>query len=356
MRITACRRDYPKYACLPVACRGMLVNLGEIDARCLLGEYMAELSIGLDIGGSKMAFVVADRQGKIRQRSTLPTDAGAGSAHTFNRIADKLNQLIAGHDRVSGIGIGVPGPVDPGRGIALHAANLGWKNVNLRAAITERLSHPLPVYIENDVNAGALGEGLFGAALGRPSFIYLAVGTGLGGAIMLNNQLVRGASNSAMEIGHLSLEPIRGRPCACGLRGCLETSASGKGVVARAQEQIAEYPDSPLRADAITTRRIIKLAETGDRLALHVMSEAAQALGIACAICLSLFNPSLIIFAGGFAQASWHLLEEPLRQSMRSRCLPLNVDAVDISLSPLADAALGASALVWHDNAPKEVS
>lgn len=316
----------------------------------------AELSIGLDIGGTKMAFVVADRQGKIRQRSTLPTDAGGEFAAALNRIAQRLNQLTVVHQSVRGIGIGVPGPVDPERGIALHAANLGWKNVSLRDAITERLSPQLPVYIDNDVNAGALGERLFGAALGSPSFIYLAVGTGLGGAIMLNNRLIRGASNSAMEIGHLSLDPIQGRPCACGLRGCLEMTASGKGIVAQAQEHIAEYPDSPLRADAITTHRIIKLAETGDRLALHVMSEAAHALGIACAICVSLFNPSLIIIAGGLAQASWHLLEEPLCQSMRLRCLPLNVDAVDISLSPLADAALGAAALVWHHDAGKAVS
>ena len=307
-----------------------------------------ELTIGLDIGGTKMAFVVADRHGKIRQRSTLPTDAGCDFATTLDRIARQLNQLQAAYQSVRGIGIGVPGPVDSERGLALHAANLGWKNLSLRDAITERLSPPLPVFIDNDVNAGAIGERLFGAAQGSPSFVYLAVGTGLGGAIMLNNRLVRGASNSAMEIGHLSLDPIHGLPCACGLRGCLEMTASGKGIVAQAQQHIADYPDSSLRADAITTYRIINLAQAGDRLAARVMNEAAHALGIACAFCVSLLNPSLIIIAGGLAQASWHLLEEPLRQSMRSRCLPLNIDAVDISLSPLADAALGASALVWH--------
>jgi len=316
----------------------------------------AELTIGLDIGGTKMAFVVADRHGKIHQRSTLPTDAGSDFATALNRITRQLNLLTATYQSVRGIGIGVPGPVDTERGLALHAANLGWRNLSLRDAITERLSPQRPVYIDNDVNAGAIGERLFGAALSSPSFVYLAVGTGLGGAIMLNNRLIRGASNSAMEIGHLSLDPIHGLPCACGLRGCLEMTASGKGIVARVHEHIADYPDSPLRADAITTHRIIDLALAGDRLAARVMSEAAHALGIACAFCVSLFNPSLIIIAGGLAQASWHLLEEPLRQSMSSRCLPLNVDAVEITLSPLADAALGASALVWHHDAPKEVS
>ncbi len=310
-----------------------------------------DCAIGLDIGGTKMAFVVADRQGKIYHESTLPTDAGSDSAHTFNRIAQKLNQLIAAHERVTGIGIGVPGPVDAERGVALQAANLGWKDLGLRDAIAEQLLRPLPIYVENDVNAGAIGEQLFGAAKGESQFVYLSVGTGFGGAVMLNRRLLRGASKSEMEIGHVSLDPVKGRPCACGGRGCLEMSAAGRGMVAHAIEHIADYPDSRLTAGAITTHQIIALAADGDALSTHVISEAAEALGIACAWCVNLFNPPLIVIGGGLAQASWSLLETPLRLALRARCLPLNHDAVTVALSALSDAALGASALVSYHEA-----
>ena len=308
----------------------------------------AELTIGLDIGGTKMAFVVADRQGNIHHQSTLPTDAGLDVDHTLNQIARQLNQLIAQYEGLCGIGIGLPGPVDSDRGVALHAANLGWRNVTVRDAIAERLSRPLPIYLDNDVNVGAIGEQLFGAAKGAPDYVYLIVGTGLGGAVMLNDRLLRGTTYSEMEIGHISLDPVKGRPCACGLRGCLEMSASGKGIVAHAREHIADYPNSRLNAEAITTHEIIQLAGEGDVLANHVMSAAARALGIACAWCVNLFNPKLIILAGGLMHACWHLLEDPMLQALQARCLPMNFDAVAISLSKLTDGALGASALVWY--------
>jgi len=307
-----------------------------------------EITIGLDIGGTKMAFVVADRQGNIHHASSLPTEAQADFALTLKRIIEQLNPLIARYENVCGIGIGVPGPVDSVRGVALHAANLGWKNVGLRDAIAELLLRPLPIYLDNDVNAGAIGEKLFGAAKGVSNCLYLIVGTGLGGAVISNNRLLRGASNSEMEIGHVSLDPINGLLCACGQRGCLETTASGKGIVAQALDRIGDYPHSRLSSKAITTHEIIRLAGEGDALAVKVMNQAADALGIACAWCVNLFNPSLIIFAGGLARASWHLLEKPLRQSMRARCLPLNDEAVTLSLSKLNDGALGASALAWH--------
>ena len=307
-----------------------------------------DLTIGLDIGGTKMAFVVADRQGKIKHASALPTEATSDINQALDRIARQLNQLIKQFEGVRGIGIGVPGPVDSARGVALHAANLGWKNIRVRDELTKRLHRPLPIVVDNDVNAGAIGEQLFGLAKGIPVVVYLTLGTGLGGALLLHGQLFRGASNSEMEIGHVSLDPVNGRLCACGQRGCLETSAAGVGLVAHAKELLADFPDSSLNSGAITTHQIIRLAGEGDTLAVHVMNEAALALGIACAWCVNLFNPNLIVVAGGLAHASWHLLYAPLLQAMHSHCLPINCDAVTVSLSKLTDGALGASALAWH--------
>ena len=200
-----------------------------------------DLTIGLDIGGTKMAFVVADRQGTIHETKTLPTNSLHGVSDTLERIIAELNSYLGRYGRICGIGIGVPGPVDTAQGVALHAANLGWENVPLGDAISSRLSREMPIYVENDVNVGAIGEQLFGNARGVTDYVYLTVGTGLGGAVMINNCLLRGASHSEMELGHVSLDPVNGRQCTCGQRGCVEMSISGKGIVANARQHIAVH-------------------------------------------------------------------------------------------------------------------
>lgn len=315
-----------------------------------------ELAIGLDIGGTKMAFVLADRQGRIYADTTLPTNSGAAVADFFDRVASQLNHYMERSANICGIGIGVPGPVESQRGLAFHAANLGWKDVPVRAAVAARLSRHLPIFVDNDVNCGAIGEQEFGGLADVSHFVYLTVGTGLGGAVMINKRLMRGAAHSEMEIGHVSLDPVNGLPCTCGMRGCLEMTISGKGIVAHAQKHRADYPDSLLRQREITSREIIKAAEADDPLAKHVMREAGRALGIACAWCVNLFNPQLIVLAGGLIQAAHPLLEAPMQQEMRARSLPINSAAVQIKLATLSNAALGASALVWHHQHRKETA
>jgi len=308
----------------------------------------AELTIGLDIGGTKLAFVVADRQGIIQASQTLPTQSQQGAEVLLDRIATELNRYLTDYADIRGIGIGLPGPVEAERGIALHAANLGWRNLAIRAELRQRLRRDLPIYVENDVNAGAIGEGLFGIAQGLSDYVYLTIGTGFGGAVMLRQSLLRGASHSEMELGHVSLDPLQGRPCSCGQRGCLEMSISGKGLVASAGQHHAAFPETALPAAAISTRAILELAKQEDPLALHVLDEAATALGIACAWCASLFNPRLIILSGGLIYAAYPFIEKKMRAALQARCLPLNHQALEIKLAQLRDAALGASALVWY--------
>lgn len=307
-----------------------------------------DLTIGVDIGGTKTAFVVADSNGEIHDSKTLPTQPRDDFMDSARRIISMLNTFMETFENIRGIGIGVPGPVDVSRGIALQAANLGWNNAPIHQSICAGLSRPLPVYVENDVNAGAIGERLFGAAKGIDDFVYLTVGTGIGGAVVIDSHLLRGASHSEMEIGHVSMDPVSGRQCTCGQRGCLEMSASGKGLVTHARQHLLDYPQTSLTADSLTTRDIIVAAEKQDPLAIHVIQEAANALGIACAWCINLFNPARIILGGGLIHASYHLLEEQTLQAARARSLPLNFQSVTVSLSSLRDGALGASALVWH--------
>lgn len=307
-----------------------------------------KLTIGLDVGGTKMAFVVADRRGNICEEATLPTLQDSQGDDTLECIAKQLNEYIARYDTIEGIGIGVPGPVDSKRGIALNAVNLLWRNVPVRDGIQQRLTRNLPVYVENDVNVGAIGEQLFGIAKQSPNYVYLAVGTGLGGAVMINGRLMRGVSSAEMEVGHVSLDPINGRQCTCGLRGCVEMSVSGKGFVSNAKQHYADYPNTIIPADTITTYEIIKATRAGDELAQFVIDEACYALGVVCAWCTNIFNPNWIILGGGISHAAYDLLIDKTLESMRLRALPQIYEAVTVSLSQLTNAALGASALVWY--------
>ena len=318
---------------------------------------LKKLTIGLDIGGTKIAFVVADREGNIYDETTIPTLSNNHHNVTFDRIADQINRYLARFENIEGIGIGMPGPVDSQNGIAINAVNLGWQNMPVRDAIQQRLNKTLSIYVENDVNVGAIGEKLFGVAHGISNYVYLAIGTGLGGAVMLNNKIMRGASNSEMEIGHVSIDPINGRQCSCGLRGCLEMSISGKGLVSNAKQHYAHYPNTQIPEDNITTHEIIKWARKGDPLAQFVIDEAATVLGIACAWCANLFNPGQIILGGGLIHPLYDLLENKVFTNIKQRTLIQNYKVLTISLSTLTNAALGASSLVWYyklDNHQKQ--
>lgn len=307
-----------------------------------------KLTIGLDVGGTKMAFAVVNREGNICDETTIPTLGDKPADMTLDRIAQQLNVYLSQYESIEGVGIGVPGPVDSINGIALNAVNLLWRNVAVRDGLAERLDRQVPIYVENDVNVGAIGEQLFGIAQGASNYVYLSVGTGLGGAVMVNNRIMRGSSFAEMEVGHVSLDPVNGRLCTCGQRGCVEMSISGKGFVANANQHYSEFPDTTIPHDDISTHEIIRCARDGDPLAKFVVDEAARALGVTCSWCTNIFNPSLIVLGGGLILATYDLMEERVTDILRTSTLPQIYDAVTIKLSKLTNAALGASALVWY--------
>jgi glucokinase len=309
---------------------------------------LQRLTIGVDIGGTKMAFAVVDSKGAICEETTLPTLPDNPYNITIDRIAAQLNTYLTKYPQVEGIGIGVPGPVDSVQGISLNAVNLQWQNRPVKADLLTRLQRDLPIFVENDVNVGAIGEQLFGVAKGVANYVYLAIGTGLGGAAMLNNKLMRGTSYTEMEVGHVSLDPLNGRLCTCGLRGCVEMSVSGKGFVANAKQHYAEYPLTSIPADNISTHEIIKAAREGDALGQFVLDEAAHVLGVACAWCTMLFNPSQIILGGGLIVATYDLLSEKMMATLKAHALPQSYNVMTVTLSTMTNTALGASALVSY--------
>lgn len=305
------------------------------------------LAIGVDIGGTKVAFAVADRTGAILAEHTIPTHAHQPVDTVLDRIAAEINRLTAAHPSVQGIGIGIPGPIDTDNGVVMNAVNLGWRGVPIIEGIQARLKTPLPIAIENDVHIGGIGEHLFGAAQGVDDYIYLSIGTGLGGCALVNNRILHGATYAGMEVGHISLDP-NGRLCTCGQRGCVEMYISGKGITAGAKEYYAEYPDTRLSKDDITSPNILQLAREGDALCLRTLDDAAHALGVTCAWCTMIFNPTLIILGGGFAHAVHDLIYDKTIAVMRAHALPASFEVAQVVLSRLTNAAVGASALVWH--------
>jgi len=308
------------------------------------------LAIGVDLGGTKIAFALVDRQGAVLHVQRAPTLAGEGPGAVLDRIAGGIEALLAQAGRpVAGIGIGSPGHLDPVAGVVHHAVNLAWRDVRVYDELRGRLPAGLPLFLQKDTNASAVGEMLFGAARGERDFVYLAAGTGLGGAAVAGGRLVTGAWNNAMEVGHLSLDP-NGRRCGCGTRGCAETVVSGLGLLAGVRERGADFPASPLSgAPDLTTQAILAAADKSDPLALAVLDDAGRALGEVMAACACLFNPALIVIGGGMGRAAARWLMPVAQRELRRRVFPPAVDRLRVAESEITISAVGAACLVWYD-------
>ncbi len=307
------------------------------------------LAIGIDVGGTKIAFALAAETGEVVARHQLPTLPDEGADAVLDRIAAGIHRLLdEASALVVGIGIGCPGQIDPAGGMVYYAVNLRWRNVDLRGGVERRLRQPLPVWIQKDANAGVLVEVIYGAARGSRDVVYVAVGTGLGGGAVIDGRVITGVTFNPTEIGHLSLNPD-GRLCNCGLHGCAEIYVSGMGFLAGVREHRGAFPDSPLaRLDAPTTAEILQAAHAGDALALTVVREGGQALGAVIAACAGILNPALIVVGGGLGHAAASFLLPEAERELRRRTLPATYEGVPVVLSQVTDSALGAAALVWH--------
>lgn len=317
-----------------------------------------QVAIGVDIGGTKIALALVDRRGNRIAEQVLPTRPDDGPDAALDQIAQAVEALRAGAPGpVAGVGIGSPGHVDPESGIVHYAVNLGWTDVPLRDGVRQRLGGELPVWVHKDTNAAALGELYFGAAQGCKDFVYLAIGTGLGGAAVAGGRLVTGLNAYAMEVGHLALYP-EGRVCRCGLHGCAEAYVSGVGLVAGVRELAPAYPHSALatQSDTVTTHAILAAFERGDPLAVAVMDQAAETLGMVMGACASLLNPARFILGGGLGHAAARFWIERAGAVFRRRVLPAARDGVTVVESTVSSSAAGASALVWHAQMESESS
>jgi glucokinase len=265
--------------------------------------------VGIDLGGTKTAIGLINPQDEIVERVRLPTQAEEGPASIVARIGEVVDgfrtRLPAG-EALTGLGMCAPGPIDHLNGVIVNPTNLPkFYNTPMSQLLSDRLG--IPVRLEHDAKAAALGEMHFGAGRGVSSLVYVVVGTGVGAAIILDGQIIRGVRNFAGEIGHATLDPHNGEPCACGSRGCVETYMSGPWLERRYQR---------LRPDqaGITGEQIAHRAAEGDPVAAQVMGGAGEALGIAIAKLAMVLDIELYIIGGSVVKAGAVLLE-PARQA-----------------------------------------
>ena len=306
--------------------------------------------IGVDVGGTKLAVgaMPADGSREIAIRSEL-TLAAEGSDAVVARIGRMVNEVIAatmletGANRGAflGVGIGSPGPLDRVKGLVITTPNLGWTNFPLRDRVSAVVG--LPATLDNDANCATLGEWWVGAAKGARHVVGMTIGTGIGGGLILNGELYHGASDVAGEIGHTTIDST-GRRCKCGNYGCLEAYASGPATAERAREALAGGEPSSLIAlsggdpSNITAQMVYEASKAGDALAYQVVQETARFIGTAIANLLNIFNPEVVVLAGGVVQAGDQLFA-PLRAEVRRRAFKPAVDACRI-----VPGALGGSA------------
>ena len=300
--------------------------------------------IGVDLGGTNLRAAVADTDtGRIYHQRKRPTLAAEGQEAVIQRIVQLIRDLTQ-ESRVQdcdikAVGIGVPGTLDLDNGVINFLPNLPgkWLNVPLRAIVEEQVG--LPVALINDVRAITLGEWTFGAGRGVENLVCLAIGTGIGGGVVVNGQLHLGIGGTAGEFGHHVVE-VNGLPCGCGGKGCLELYASGPAIAAMGVKEvmhghttrIGELVDHDL--NRIDAEIIVQAAKEGDPIANGILQRAGMYLGIAVGNILGVLSPQRVIFGGGVSRAA-DLLLAPIVRTVNERVHAVPVSKVDFVLAEL---------------------
>ncbi|HET6636455.1 MAG TPA: ROK family glucokinase [Streptomyces sp.] len=276
------------------------------------------LTIGVDIGGTKIAAGVVDEEGTIRETCKVPTPPTAEGV--VDAIADAV-RTVSGRHPVEAVGIGAAGYVDDKRATVLFAPNIAWRHEALKDKVEQRVG--LPVVVENDANAAAWGEYRFGAGQGHDDVVCITLGTGLGGGIVIGGRLHRGRFGVAAEFGHIRVVPD-GLLCGCGSQGCWEQYASGRALVRYARQRAAATPENAETLlglgdgtpNGIEGRHVSQAARAGDPVAIDAFRELARWAGAGLADLASLFDPSAFIVGGGVSDEG-DLVLDPIRKSFR---------------------------------------
>jgi glucokinase len=285
---------------------------------------MAQDFIGVDIGGTSIRAARFSGDNHVPTTKTkIPTQATKGVEAVLQRVEMAIREVAGDQlEQIAGIGLALPGPLDPHTGVLIEAPNLpGWENLPLQSSMSKRVGRP--VFIGNDANLAALGEWKFGAGRGHDDVLYLTVSTGIGGGVISSGRMLVGARGLAAEVGHMLAIPD-GPLCGCGQRGHLEAVASGTAIarVARAKLKAGDGSDSKIwelaggDLDNITGAVVGAAATAGDEFATRLIAEAGTFIGRTLASLLHAYNPSIVIFGGGVSLVG-DIILNPVRAAVR---------------------------------------
>lgn len=339
---------------------GRLLDSGPSGGRrAVLVHFNADAGrvIGIDVGRTHLTFLLTDLEPTIRARWSTAFAADRGALACLPGLLDHLRRFMAEQgitwESLLGVGLGIPGPLDVERRMLVSPPHMpGWDGINILDILRREL--PVPIYIDNDANMGALGECRYGAGRGIANLAYVKIGTGIGAGLVLRGQIFRGSDGSAGELGHITIDED-GPPCVCGSRGCLETLAAAQAIVADARtgRSLAQDRktgvaghDAPRLAcrDDVDIADVLRAAVEGDPASCAAIRSAGEQIGIALAGLVNLFNPSLILVDGSVARAG-ELLLAPVRAAIALRGLPAASARVRIVPGALGDSAIGLGAV-----------
>ncbi|MCP9487789.1 MAG: ROK family protein [Gaiellaceae bacterium MAG52_C11] len=297
--------------------------------------------LGLDIGGTKLAAGVVDSAGRVRSFIVESTNAEDGPERGLDRLFELGRRAVdesgVAWTEIEAVGIGAGGPLDTARGVLIAPPHLpGWCNVPLAARAEEAFG--LPVALENDATAAAAGEHRYGAGAGTSHMVYLTISTGVGGGIVIDGRLYRGASGNGGELGHVTVD-CDGRLCrGCGRKGCLEAYVSGTSIAERARE--AGMGD-------VTAGEVAAAAKAGDALAIEVWEATVDALACGLTSIVNLLEPQVVVLGGGVVSGTGEQLLGPVRDRVRAEAMTTAGEAAKIVQSALGThvGVVGAAAI-----------
>jgi glucokinase len=294
-------------------------------------------TIGVDLGGTKMLIgVLSDGTDPLYEQREAST--GQTEDELVELLVREVEEARQARPDVAAVGLGIPATIDHDRGVAVAAVNLPLADLAIRDIVSERVG--LPVFVDNDANAAAYAEYLYGAGQGKPHMVMLTVGTGIGGGLILGGEIYRGSTGAGAELGHTVIQ-MDGPPCQgnCPNHGCVEALASGTALGREGRAAAESAPDSALgkllaEGQEVDGRAATKAALAGDEVAIGVFELIGSRLGVACASFANIFQPDAIVVGGGVIAAG-DLLLEPARREVRQRALrPMNE-------TPILEATLG---------------
>lgn len=313
-------------------------------------------AIGVDLGGTTIKLGIVTNTGRLIKKISVRTEAEKGPKKVIDNIIGGINELTAvSNYKISGIGIGCPGVVTPGKGIVENPPNLpGWEKVNIGKIIQQEFKRP--VFVDNDANAAAIGELTFGSGKNYKSFIMITLGTGVGGGIVINKKIYHGDFGAAGEIGHISID-FNGPKCNCGSYGCIEAYAGNMYLRERVRTELRKHPESKIwklinnDLSKVSPRNVQLAAETGDAFAKSVIDELGVHLGSAFASLCNVLDVSVFIMGGGIAGFGKPLFDS-IKKTISQRVMaPIRPRVRVLPAKLKNDAGIkGASALVFHHN------